>query len=189
MGIPGKMFKRCTSSWAPTGNTRWSSSIIKELKPGDAVVRLIPTCVAIGMCMVLAGSSMAAESTNTPLTFAKDVAPILQEKCQNCHRAGQMAPMSLVTYEETRPWAKSIRERVLTRQMPPWHLDKTVGIQHFQNDLSLTDTQISTIAQWVEQGAAPGDPKDMPPPKQWPKENGWQLSKQFGEPDLILRSE
>src|SRR5689334_13715840 len=74
----------------------------------------------------------AAELTNRPVTFTKDVAPILQEKCQNCHRAGEMAPMSLVTYAETRPWAKAIKERVVTRQMPPWHLDKTVGIQKFQ---------------------------------------------------------
>jgi hypothetical protein len=132
---------------------------------------------------------MAADLANRPITFARDVAPILQEKCQNCHRAGQMAPMSLMTYEETRPWAKSIRERVLTRQMPPWHLDKSVGIQHFQNDLSLTDNQISTITRWVDQGSPPGDAKDMPAPRQWPKDNGWQLSKQFGEPDLIVSSD
>jgi hypothetical protein len=100
-----------------------------------------------------------------------------------------MAPMSLVTYAETRPWAKSIRERVALRQMPPWHLDKTVGIQRFQNDFSLTDEQISAILKWVDAGAPQGDPKDMPPPKQWPNEDGWQLSKQFGEPDLVLESQ
>src|ERR1700722_8441914 len=143
---------------------------------------------AIGLCLLWAGSSFAAELVK-PVTFAKEVAPILQVKCQNCHRAGQMAPMSLVTYKEPRPWAKSIRQRVVTRQMPPWHLDKTVGIQEFQNDLSLTDDQISTIARWVDLGAAPGDPKDMPPPKQWPKDDGWQLSKQFGEPDLVIKSD
>src|ERR1041384_3653382 len=101
----------------------------------------------------------AAELSAPPATFAKDVAPILQEKCQSCHRAGSMAPMSLVTYDETRPWAKSIKQRVVTRSMPPWHLDKTVGIQHFQNDMSLTDAQISTIARWVDAGAPLGDPK------------------------------
>src|SRR5713226_4784984 len=72
-------------------------------------------------------------------TFAKDIAPILQAKCEECHRKGTAAPMSLVTYQEVRPWAKAIRERVITRNMPPWHIDKTVGIQHFQNDRSLTD--------------------------------------------------
>ena len=83
------------------------------------------------------GCLMGASLANSTPTFTKDVAPILQEKCQDCHRNGSMAPMSLVTYEETRPWAKAIKERVVTRNMPPWHLDKTVGIQHFQNDISL----------------------------------------------------
>src|SRR6476646_5066186 len=122
-------------------------------------------------------------------TFAKDIAPIFQEKCQGCHRAGEIAPMSLVTYEETRPWTKSIKQRVVTRQMPPWHLDKTVGIQHYQNDMSLTDAQISTIARWADAGAPLGDPKDMPPAKVWPKEDGWQLSQQFGQPDFVLSSD
>ena len=87
------------------------------------------TIVATVTCLILSTAAFAADT----VTYAKDIAPILQEKCQECHRAGSMAPMSLITYEETRPWAKAIRERVLTRQMPPWHLDKTVGIQHFQN--------------------------------------------------------
>jgi hypothetical protein len=100
-----------------------------------------------------------------------------------------MAPMSLVTYDETRPWAKSIKQRVVTRSMPPWHLDKTVGIQHFQNDMSLSDAQISTIARWVDAGVPLGDPKDMPPAKIWPKEDGWQLSQQFGQPDFVLSSD
>src|SRR5580700_6659594 len=83
-------------------------------------------------------------------TFARDIAPIFQDKCEACHRAGSMAPMSLVTYQETRPWVKSIRERVATRNMPPWHLDKTVGIQHFQNDRSLCDEQSEVIRKWVD---------------------------------------
>src|SRR5215469_18648120 len=138
----------------------------------------------VGILIIMAISASAAD-----VTFSRDVTPIFQEKCQNCHRAGQMAPMSLVTYQETRPWAKAIRERVAMRQMPPWHLDKTVGIQHFQNDLSLTEEQISVIERWVDAGAPPGDPKDMPPAKQWPTDDGWQLSKQFGEPDLIIKSQ
>jgi hypothetical protein len=100
-----------------------------------------------------------------------------------------MAPMSPVTYEETRPWAKAIKQRVLARSMPPWHLDKTVGIQEFQNDISLSDAQIDTIARWVDAGAPQGDPKDMPPPKQWPNDDGWQLAQQFGPPDFVLKSE
>jgi hypothetical protein len=138
--------------------------------------------------IIAAPSALSAELTAKPVTFSKDVAPILQEKCQACHRKGEMAPMSLVTYEETRPWAKDIRERVLTRQMPPWHIDKTVGIQHFANDISLSDEQIATIVHWVDEGAPQGDPKDMPPPKQWPNYEGWQLAKQFGQPELVLKS-
>jgi len=134
-----------------------------------------------------AAASLAVERSQ-PVTFTKDVAPILQDKCQTCHREGEMAPMSLVTYEQVRPWAKAIKARVVARQMPPWHLDKTVGIQKFQNDISLSDQQIAMIAKWVDDGAPRGDPKDMPPPKQWPKNDGWQLAKQFGPPDLILKS-
>ncbi|MCU1338305.1 MAG: hypothetical protein JWO19_3886 [Bryobacterales bacterium] len=138
---------------------------------------------------ILPGLSIAADLNIKAPTFAKDVAPIFQEKCQACHRAGSMAPMSLVTYDETRPWVKAIKERVVTRTMPPWHLDKTVGIQHFQNDISLSDEQISLIAKWVDAGAPLGDPKDMPAPKQWPKDDGWQLAEKFGPPDLIIKSE
>src|SRR5690348_15467559 len=107
---------------------------------------------AAGVALGMAALAHAAEPTKA-VTFTKDVAPILQEKCQSCHRTGQMAPMSLVTYEQARPWAKAIKERVVTRQMPPWHLDKTVGVQKYQNDFSLSDDQISTIARWVDAGA------------------------------------
>jgi hypothetical protein len=135
-------------------------------------------------------SLVSAADRSAPVTFAKDVAPILQEKCQNCHRAGQIAPMSLVSYEETRPWAEAIKERVVTRNMPPWHIDKTAGIQKFQNDFSLSDDQIATIVRWVDGSAAMGDPKDMPPPKQWPQDDGWRLAKELGrEPDLVIESE
>ena len=98
--------------------------------------------------------------------------------------------MSLVTFEESRPWARSIKTRVTARQMPPWHIDKTVGIQQFTNDRSLNDDQIETIARWVDQGAPKGDPKDMPAPKQWPDDQSWNFAKMFGqtEPDLIVKS-
>src|SRR5579864_6252223 len=107
----------------------------------------------------------AAAFAQTAPTFTKDIAPILQAKCEECHRKGSMAPMSLVTYEETRPWAKSMRQRVITRQMPPWHIDKTVGVQQFKNDMSLTDQQIAAIVKWVDDGAPAGNPKDMPAAK------------------------
>src|SRR6202166_3917999 len=100
---------------------------------------------AAGTCVAADASSQTDAQSSKPVTFAKDIAPIFQEKCQDCHRKGSMAPMSLVTYEESRPWAKSIRQRVMTRQMPPWHIDRTVGVQKFKNDMSLSDEQISMI--------------------------------------------
>ena len=85
--------------------------------------------------LALAPFALPAELGSKPPTFTKDVAAVFQEKCQNCHRAGAMAPMSLVTYEEVRPWAKAIKQRVVTRSMPPWFLDKTVGVQQFAGDV------------------------------------------------------
>ena len=146
-------------------------------------------CSALGALAMLPALAAAADTAKPTPTFAKDVAPLFQEKCQECHRPGTAAPMPLLSYEETRPWAKSIRQRVITRNMPPWHLDKTVGIQQFQNDRSLTDAQIATIVAWADGGAPLGNPKDMPPPKQWPDDGGWQLAKVYGQPELVLKSE
>jgi hypothetical protein len=152
------------------------------------------TLLTAGALLAVSSNLMAGEPSKTgdtskPVTFTKDIAPIFQEKCEACHRKDSMAPMSLVTYEETRPWAKSIKERVVTHQMPPWHLDKTVGIQEFQNDRSLSDAQIATIVRWVDAGAPMGNLKDMPPPKEFQSEDSWQLAKTYGEPDFILKSE
>ena len=149
----------------------------------------LATMLAAGAFLIPSALMSAPETAGKPVTFAKDIAPIFQEKCQACHRKDSMAPMSLVTYQEVRPWAKSIKERVVSRQMPPWHLDKTVGIQEFQNDRSLSDEQVRLIASWVDAGAPLGDPKDLLPAKQWPNEDTWQLAKQFGEPELVLKSE
>jgi mono/diheme cytochrome c family protein len=115
------------------------------------------------------------------VTFAKDVAPIFKEKCQTCHHPGTVAPMSLMTYQETRPWIRSIKERVAAREMPPWHLDKTVGIQRFKDDISLSDGQIATIISWVDAGAPMGDPKDLPTPLAI-NDDEWTI----GKPDLIV---
>jgi mono/diheme cytochrome c family protein len=153
--------------------------------------------IAIGV--LTAGAAMAAPSAllagppaepadARPVTFAKDVAPIFQQKCQDCHRPGNIAPMSLVTYEEARPWARSIKARVAAREMPPWHLDKTVGIQEFMNDVSLSDREIETIVRWVDGGAPLGDPKDMPRPRQWPTDNRFRLEDRLGPPDMIVQS-
>ena len=137
--------------------------------------------------LILPASAIAADTAKTP-TFTKDVAPILQAKCEACHRPDNMAPMSLRTYEEARPWLKSIAQRVSTRQMPPWHIDKTVGIQKFKNDRSLSDEQIDTIMAWIAAGAPKGDPKDMPAPKVWPTDEVWAMQAKYGKPDLIVAS-
>ena len=144
---------------------------------------------SIAMAIVIAIPTVAGQSassnalaTQDQVTFAKDVAPILQNRCQVCHRPGTFAPMSLVTYEETRPWAKSIKQKVVTREMPPWFIDKNVGVQHFSNDVSLSDEEIATIARWVDSGAPKGDPAAMPPPRQFPAAETWQI----GQPDLIV---
>jgi hypothetical protein len=139
----------------------------------------------IALGITAASVCFAADS----VTFTKDVAPILQEKCQECHHKGSMAPMSLVTYEEARPWAKSIRQRVITHQMPPWHIDTTVGVQQFKNDMSLSQAQIDTLVRWVDAGAPQGDLKDMPAPKKWPEADEWKAAKDLGQPDLVVKSE
>jgi hypothetical protein len=137
---------------------------------------------------VLAQTGKAQTETRS-VTFAKEVAPILQEKCEVCHRADGMAPMPLTTFDEVRPWVRSIKTKVADRVMPPWYVSKTVGIQKFTNDRSLTDDEIATIVRWVDTGARLGNPKDMPPPKQWPSDNVWEFAAKFGRPpDLVIKS-
>jgi hypothetical protein len=141
---------------------------------------------SLAAVLVIAASVAAAD---TPPTFSKDVAPIFQQKCQECHQPNSIAPMSLITFEEARPWARSIKQRVQTRQMPPWHIDPGVGVQKFKNDMSLSETQIDTIVRWVDAGAPQGDPKDMPPPKPLVTDNEWEgVRDGFGPPDLVVRS-
>jgi len=152
----------------------------------DARFRLGAWLGAMGLALVAAPA--AAQQPTSPVTFTKDIAPIFQKACESCHRKDSLGPMSLVTYEEARPWARSIKARVAARQMPPWHIDKSVGIQHFENDRSLTDAQIATIAKWVDAGAPKGEMKDMPAPVKWPNEEAWNLTSLFGEPDLIIKS-
>ncbi len=114
-----------------------------------------------------------------PPTFYKDVLPILQEHCQSCHRAGEVGPMPLVTYEQTRPWAGTVAHEVTTKMMPPWFADSRYG--HFANDPSLSEQQIATIAAWAEAGAPAGDVKDGPPPRKWAA--GWNIP----QPDMVVK--
>ena len=134
---------------------------------------------------VLAGTTALAQNAPAAggdVTFTKDVLPILQRSCQGCHRPGAIAPMSLIAYEEVRPWARSIKRYVETREMPPWYIDRRIGIQQFKDDPSLTDEEIATIAAWVDSGAARGNPADAPPPMEFPSPNEWRI----GEPDLVV---
>lgn len=117
-------------------------------------------------------------TTAAVVTFTKDVAPIIQKNCQTCHRPGEVAPMSFLTYKEVRPWARSIREVVASRQMPPWFADPQHG--EFSNDVRLSQKEIDTITAWVEGGAKEGDAKDLPPNPKF--HEGWQI----GKPDVVL---
>ena len=149
--------------------------------------RLIWAPLVVGAAFAAFGSLEAAAQTPASpaaTTFTKDVAPILQRSCQKCHRPDSMAPMSLLTYEDVRPWARTIKQKVTTREMPPWYIDRTVGIRTFDNDPSLSDDEVATIARWVDSGALRGNPADLPPPVQFSDDDIWHI----GKPDLVVKS-
>jgi hypothetical protein len=139
---------------------------------------------SISTLLLLCAHAFAADSTKPVAapTFSKDIAPILERSCQNCHRAGSIAPMALLTYKDARPWARSIKEKVVRREMPPWHIDRNVGITKFKEDPSLTDAEIATISNWVDHGAPEGNPADMPSPRQFSDLDKWQI----GKPDIVV---
>jgi hypothetical protein len=141
--------------------------------------QLVTAGVLLGMITVTA--SMRAKpqqgSTHAAVTFNKDVLPILQKNCQSCHRPGEIAPMSFLTYKDARPWAKAMKTAVINRQMPPWGADPNYG--HFANDRRLSDADISTLSAWADGGAVEGDAKDMPPPRTF--QDGWNI-----KPDMII---
>jgi hypothetical protein len=147
------------------------------------------SAVTLSAVLALAAPVLAADPASPPVTFSRDVAPILQEKCQQCHQPNSIAPMSLITFQDARPWARSIKQRVVSRQMPPWHIDQSVGVRKFKNDMSLSDEQIDTIARWVDAGAPEGNPKDMPSARPLLTDNEWQAVKDgLGPPDLVVKS-
>jgi hypothetical protein len=143
----------------------------------------------LSLAMGLLAVPAFAADAKPAVTYSKDVAPIFREKCDNCHRQNQVAPMSLLTYQYARPWARSIKAKVTARLMPPWHIDKTVGIQQFKNDISLSDEQIDIISRWVDGGAVEGNPKDLPKPNVFGDDNEWKLAKRMGgEPELVVKA-
>src|SRR5829696_6367512 len=120
----------------------------------------------------------AARPTAGVPTFSKDVAPILFKKCTQCHRPGEIAPMSLLTYEDARPYAESIVDELTEGAMPPWHADPNVG--HFKNDRSLSAADKATLLNWAKNGAPRGNPADLPPAPKYV--DGWTI----GEPTVVL---
>ena len=130
------------------------------------------------LCVLGSVTLASAGTGSAPVTFYKDVLPVLQKNCQTCHRPGEIAPASFLTYDSTRPWAKSIKTAVLTKKMPPWFADAHYG--KFANDRSLANADIQTLVSWVDAGALAGDPKDAPKPMEWVE--GWRI----GKPDAVI---
>ncbi|PWT84209.1 MAG: thiol-disulfide isomerase, partial [Blastocatellia bacterium] len=127
--------------------------------------------------LAVAVTATAADQTSA-VTFTKDVLPILQKNCQSCHRPGQVAPMSLVSYEDARPWAKGIKAAVTQKKMPPWFADPKYG--HFTNDRALKPSEIDTLVKWADTGAMRGDLKDAPSAIDWPT-GGWII-----KPEVVV---
>ena len=138
------------------------------------------TLMLLGVACLVTLTTTSANNKGkfAAVTFNKDVAPIFNAKCAECHRPGETAPFSTLTYKETRPWAKSIKEKVVSREMPPWHADPHFG--QFANDRRLSDTEIKTIVAWVDGGAVEGNAKDLSPPPKFTE--GWNIPK----PDVVL---
>jgi hypothetical protein len=147
--------------------------------------RVIPL-IGVVAGLAASGATVLAQkpaAAGHEITFSKDVAPILQRSCVNCHRPGMMAPMSLLTYQDARPWARSIRAKVANRDMPPWYIDKNIGVKKFKNDPSLSDDEIQTIVKWVDAGSPQGNPSDLPPPVKFDDLSAWHA----GVPDIIVK--
>jgi mono/diheme cytochrome c family protein len=143
----------------------------------------ILAAAALALALPASAAAQSAPAAQRQVTFTKDVAPILQRSCVTCHRAGESAPMALMTYEDVRPWARSIKTRVSAREMPPWHIDRNIGITKFKDDPSLSDEEIATIVKWVDAGAPRGNPSDMPPLRQFADSSAWQI----GTPDIVVK--
>ncbi len=149
---------------------------------------VLAVAVAAAVMAAPAAAQSAEPAGHDEVTFTKDIAPILQRSCQKCHRPDSLAPMSLIDYDEVRPWARAIKYRTGLRDqmgvMPPWFIEKDVGIQDFKDDPSLTEEEILQIAAWADNGAPMGNPEDMPPPVAFIDVDEWEI----GQPDLIVRT-
>ena len=144
-----------------------------------AISILFAAAAVAALCFVFSPASSASGPGKKDVTFSKDVAPIFFKNCAECHKPNDIAPMSLLTYKEARPWARSIKEKVASREMPPWSPDPHYG--QFSNEKRLTDKEVETIVAWVDSGAKEGNPKDMPPTPEFAR-GGWSI----GKPDAVL---
>jgi hypothetical protein len=159
----------------------------RQWKTLFSVAILAPALAAVLTPLALRAERQAP-AVAAEVTFTKDIAPILQRSCENCHRPDGVAPMSLQTYEEARPWARAIKQRTgigpKAGVMPPWYVEKNIGIQKFKNDPSLSAEEIARIAKWADSGAPRGNPADMPPLKTWNDNSKWSI----GTPDLVIKT-
>ena len=160
---------------------------IVDVGPATLARALSVVGIAAAAAVIGSGAVRAQAPAASDITFTKDIAPILQRSCENCHRADGVAPMSLSTYEEVRPFARAIKTRISIGPkagvMPPWYVEKNIGIQEFQNDPSLSDEEIAKIGKWVDSGAPRGNAADMPKPKVYADGKSWAI----GTPDLIVK--
>src|SRR5687768_5657437 len=155
------------------------------LEPRIGPFRIINRSEMDGMrvaLLIVATATFALAGAKVPdqVTFNRDVLPLLQKNCQTCHRPGEAAPMAFLSYKDTRPWAKAIREAVATKRMPPWFADPHVG--KFSNDRSLSQQEIDTFVKWADTGAREGNPKDAPAPVKFVQ--GWNI----GQPETIIKT-
>jgi hypothetical protein len=155
---------------------------------GSAQLRLAVLTLALVAASVPAG---AQSGNDRPVTFTRDIAPILQQKCQQCHQPNSIAPMALITYNQVRPYARAIKQRTqqvyvpgMRGVMPPWFIERNIGIHELKDDMALSDAQIATLAKWADNGAPEGNPADMPPPVNLADQTLWFL----GKPDLLVTS-
>ena len=165
-----------------------SSSSIRFGAHAVAVVMLVVGAAGLQLKAQQAHRDTTTTAAGPPaaVTFAKHVAPILQKNCQQCHQPGSIGPMPLTTYAEVRPWARAIKHRVVSGEMPPYRYDRDVGIQRLQHDLRLSEAEIQTVARWVDSGAPLGNPADLPPPVKFPDPSRWAFQDQLGPPDVII---
>jgi mono/diheme cytochrome c family protein len=145
--------------------------------------------IALAALALSAPAAVSAQAENEVVTFSRDIAPILQRSCQSCHRPDGVAPMALVTYQDVRRYASAIARRTAIRDrmgaMPPFYVEKDIGIQHYKNDPSLSDAEVAAIASWAANGAPEGNPADLPEPLVFEDAVGWRL----GEPDLVVSTQ